>query len=134
MKLLSVKTTHAGEIFEGEFNMTFNDTDKIYFDFECISATMPTSYTLNFRKANSDKDFYQMIQQFQPADTYQDWTLATYINNLKNFFNLNVDVDDLRNKFLLNFNEDWITNQKPEIIKNQWQLLRMSRKPIRHFY
>lgn len=111
------KTTHAGEIFEGEFNMTFNDTDKIYFDFECISATMPTSYTLNFRKANSDKDFYQMHPTIPTGRYLPDWTLATYINNLKNFFNLNIDVDDLRNKFLLNFNEDWITNQKPEIIK-----------------
>lgn len=111
-----VKNSTAGQVIEGEFDMTFNDTDKIYFDFDCAVAVLPISYTLSFRKAKADKEFYQMHPTIPTGRYLPDWTLATYINNIKNWFNLDIDTDDLRNRLLLNFNEDWITNQKPEII------------------
>lgn len=60
---------------------------------------------------------YQMHPTIPTGRYLPDWTLATYINNIKNWFNLDVDIDDLRNKFILNFNEDWISDQLPEIIK-----------------
>lgn len=126
-------STHEGEVFQGEFDMSFEDTNKIYFDFECINDVMPISYTLNFRKANSDKDFYQMHPTIQTGRYLPNWTLATYINNIKNWFNLDVDIDDLRNKFVLKFNEDWITNQLPEIIKKSMAVKSYEQTPYQAF-
>lgn len=127
------KTVETGTVIEGEFDMDFTDNDKIYFDFEFISAILPISYTLNFRKANGDKDFHQMHPTIPLGRYLPDWTLATYINNIKNWFNLDVDIDDLRNKFIMNFNEDWIKNQLPEIITKSMAVKTYEQSPYQAF-
>ncbi len=47
-----------------------------------------------------------------------DWTFGTYINNLKNQFNLNIKIDDLKKEMTLNFNEKITETEKTFVVEN----------------
>lgn len=131
--VFSRKNTEAGTVIEGEFTMTFTDGDKLYFDYECIETLMPLSYTLNFRKADGDKDFHQLHPTIPTGRYLPDWTLATYLNNIKNWFNLDIDIDDLRHKLVLNFNEEWFLNQVPVQLQKNLQITAYQQTPYAAF-
>lgn len=129
----SRKNIESGENISGEFTMFFNDGDIIQFDYECIETLMPLSYTLNFRKADGDKDFHQLHPTIPTGRYLPDWTLATYLNNIKNWFNLDIDIDDLRNKLILNFNEEWFLNQVPVQLQKNLQITAYQQTPYAAF-
>lgn len=107
----------VSKIYEETIEITVNESQlgkNITFTYLTPSNVMPTyeiSVTLQTQNA-----FYQMHPTIPIGRYCPDWTFATYLNNIKNWFNLNIDVDDLRNKLLLNFNEDWIINQLPTVL------------------
>lgn len=103
----------------------------IRFNYLTPASSMPTySITVQLKTQNA---LYQMHPTIETGRYLPDWTLPTYINNLKNWFNLDVDIDDLRNKFILNFNEDWITNQLPEVIKKSMAITSYEQTPYQAF-
>jgi hypothetical protein len=110
------KNNTAGEVIQGEFTMNFNSGERIYFYFVCIEEVLPISYTIGYRIANADKEFHEMHPTIQLGRYLPDWTFATYLNNLKNWFNLDIDIDDLTKKLVMNFNENWIKNQVPQVL------------------
>jgi hypothetical protein len=124
------KNQTSGEVIEGEFTMDFIAGDRIYFDFDCVQEVMPLSYTIGYRIGNGDKDFYQMHPTIDLGRYLPNWTVATYLNNIKNWFNLKFDIDDLSKKVSLNFNEDWLKNQQPQVLRKSMAIKSYDPKPI----
>jgi hypothetical protein len=92
-----------------------------------INSLPDYSLTIQLR---INKDFMQMHPTIQLGRYLPDWTFATYVNNLKNWFNLKFDIDDLTKKLQLNFNESWLKNQKPTILNKSMSFKSYEPKPI----
>jgi hypothetical protein len=95
-------------------------------------SEMPHSYSLTLVKSES-VIFHQMHPTINTGRYLPDWTLSTYINNLKNFLNLDIDIDDVTKTLPLNFNENWITIQKPEILKKSMSIVSYEQNPYNAF-
>ncbi len=61
--------------------------------------------------------YHQMHPTIQLGRYLPDWTLGTYINELQNLFNLEINIDDFAKKMTLDFNEETIVNSIPYIEK-----------------
>lgn len=83
---------------------------------------MPISYEVTFRKAGADRDYKMMHPTIQTGRFLPDWTFATYLNECKKLFNLDIDIDDFTKSLTLNFNENFIENNLPEVIKKSLAL------------
>jgi len=81
----------------------------------------------------TQNDFHQMHPTIELGRYCPDWTFATYLNNIKNFFNLDIDPDDATKKLILNFNEDWIVNQLPEILNKSMAIKSYDQTPYEAF-
>lgn len=124
------KNSTSGENINGEFTMDFLAGERIRFDYYCIEEVMPLDYTIGYRLANEDKDFHQMHPTIPLGRYLPNWTLATYLNNIKNWFNLKIDIDDLTKKVNLNFNENWLKNQQPEVLRKSMAIKSYDPKPF----
>ena len=115
--LLFVNTTNGvNKIFSGthEFNGTAGDV--ITISYYNLHQNPPVDYNLSFLKTDETKPFYQFHPTIELGRYTPDWTLGTYINELKKLFNLKVDTDDFRKKLSLNFNNTIIEISEKEII------------------
>lgn len=110
----SIITDHV--VIEGSYTVTASTAGNIIVKYGNKYEQMPYEYTLTIQK-NEKKIFYEMHPTIQTGRFLPDWNLSTYINQLKLWFNLDLDIDDFTKTFSLNFNEDFIENSKPEIVK-----------------
>lgn len=124
----------TAQVYESAVEISVSESQlglPITFYYRTPKPYLPT-YTISV-ELKTQNAFYQMHPTISTGRYLPDWTLATYINNIKNWFNLDVDIDDLRNKFILNFNEDWITNQLPEIINKSMAISSYEQAPYQAF-
>ena len=77
---------------------------------------MPLSYSLSLN-SSIDKPYYKMHPTIQLGRFIPDWTFASYLNALQNFFNLDISIDDFSKKMYLNFNENTIATGEKVIVK-----------------
>jgi len=54
--------------------------------------------------------YFQMHPTIQLGRYLPDWTFATYLNEMQNLFNLEINPDDFAKKLTINFNEETIAN------------------------
>lgn len=80
-----------------------------------------------------DKEFQQMHPTIQTGRYCPDWTFGTYLNNIKNFFNLDVEIDDFAKKLEFNFNEDWIINSIPVVLQKSLAIKSYDQSPYNSF-
>lgn len=71
---------------------------------------------------NEDNSYYQMHPTIELGRYVPEWTFGTYLNELKNIFNLKIEIDDLRKKVSLNFNEDIIETPAKEVLKKSLKI------------
>jgi hypothetical protein len=76
--------------------------------------SLPT-YSLGV-KVTYPNEYNQMHPTINLSRYTPDWTFATYLNALQNFFNLEITPDDFTKKLTLNFNADSIINGEKTIL------------------
>lgn len=64
-----------------------------------------------------EKEYHQMHPTIQLGRYVPDWTFGTYLNALKNMFNLEINIDDLAKKVTLDFNEETISMGSKAVLK-----------------
>lgn len=124
----------SGKTYEGAVEITVTASqlgNPVVFSYFTPENVYP-DYEISIQ-FKTETPFYQMHPTIETGRYLPDWSLATYINNLKNWFNLDVDIDDIRNKLLLNFNEDWISHQLPEIITKSMAIISYDASPYEAF-
>jgi hypothetical protein len=92
----------------GDFEMQFEAGDTIVFEYWCANEVFPISYSLKYRRSDGDKDFYQFHPTISLGRYLPDWTVATYLNELKKLFNLQFTIDDFTKSFYVDYNEEEI--------------------------
>lgn len=114
---LFVNTTNGvDKVFSGtqEFNPTAGQSITIaYYN---LHQNLPVEYTLSLVKVEDTKVLYEFHPTIELGRYVPEWSFGTYLNELKKFFNLKVDIDDFRKKISLNFNDDLIVSAPKEII------------------
>jgi len=93
---------------------------------------MPLSYSLSL-KSSIDKPYYKMHPTIQLGRFVPDWTFATYLNALQNFFNLEITIDDFAKKMTINFNENAIASGDKVIINKSMLSTTYEKTPYNAF-
>ena len=75
----------------------------------------PSFFEVSANVKDAERDYMQMHPTIDLKRYCPDWTVATYINELKKLFNLKVDSDDIKKEITLNFNETLTDTQTPHI-------------------
>ena len=101
----------ADKTFSGEIELNANEIGSFLFIIQSIDETMPTSYTLTLQKKDA-RLFQEMHPTIELGRFLPDWSFGTYINELKNFFNLDVQPIEETKTLSINFNEDEIKTNK----------------------
>lgn len=103
--------------YNGSCEFTGSAGDSIVIVYQDLHKRMPINYSLSILKEDEKKTFFEFHPTIELGRYLPDWTFGTYLNELKKFFNLKVDIDDLRKTISLNFNESIIEISQKEIIK-----------------
>lgn len=100
--------------------------------FISAESTMPTSFSVVLKKKFS-KNWKQMHPTIQLGRYVPDWSFATYLNALQNFFNLEIKIDELSKKVEINFNEDTIINPENVFVKKSLAITSYDQTPYNAF-
>lgn len=122
------------KIYEEKIEISVSESQlglPIRFTYITPLNSMPT-YQISV-ELQTQNAFYQMHPTISLGRYLPDWTFGSYLNNIKNLFNLDLDPDDLTKKLNLNFNEDWIVNQQPEILKKSMIIKSYEQNPYEAF-
>ncbi|UOX32437.1 hypothetical protein LXD69_10270 [Flavobacterium sediminilitoris] len=101
-------------IVQGTFEVAV--TGDLKFHYFNPQQQMPVDYYIRFTPDIS-KEYTFMHPTLNLGRFLPEWSVGSYINNLKNLFNLDVDIDDFKKTITLNFNENIDINEKPVIIE-----------------
>jgi hypothetical protein len=121
------------QIYEGsvEFEVTTEEeTHQLLFQYSTHEAVMPP-YALSL--SNTNKKYYQMHPTIQLGRYVPDWTFGTYLNELQNLFNLEINPDDFSKKLIVDFNEETIATSIPYIDKKSLELVSYDPNPFNAF-
>ncbi|MFV5696700.1 hypothetical protein ACM55G_14820 [Flavobacterium sp. LB3P122] len=78
-------------------------------------------------------DYYEMHPTIELGRYVPDWTFATYLNNLQNLFNVEINIDDLAKKMTIDFNEESISTGKKSVIKKSLAFTGYEQTPLDAF-
>lgn len=71
----------------------------------------PIQQTIEIRQDVENEIFLDAHPTIEFKRYLPDWTLIEYLNNLKNIFNLKIDVDEIKKELTINYNEeDYLIN------------------------
>jgi len=88
--LFTVKeVTGSSVVITGSREISVDSAITLTLEFVSYAEVMPISYSFAISKL-FDKSFNQMHPTIELGRYCPDWTFATYINALKNFFNLDI--------------------------------------------
>ena len=91
--------------------------------YHCFSREMPLDYLIEYAEDLPDLEFYDQHPSIDFSRHLPEWSVAEYINNLKNTWNLKVSIDDVAKEVKLNFNEeDYLINGPMVIIRKSLQI------------
>jgi len=106
------------KVYKGTVKIEITDDlvgSKLYVRYFSPSNVFPT-YRITKRIQYSNT-YYQMHPTMQLGRYLPDWTFGTYLNELQNLFNLEINPDDFSKKLRIDFNEETIVNTPPYIEK-----------------
>ena len=121
------------EIVEGSYIIDVAGAGNIEFWYFNKYEQMPYTYSLSVvrKEVNS---FYEMNPTIETGRFLPEWTGATYLNELKTLFNLNIEIDELRKRVSLTFNQDWILNSVAEVLKKSLAITTYEQSPYTAFH
>ena len=94
------------EEFSGELVLNIDDpNDDITFSFYCSREYLP-DYDLYFTKDVPDTYLYDPHPTLDFNRYLPDWSVSSYLNNLQNFFNLDIGIDEITKTIAINYNEE----------------------------
>ncbi|HSD07890.1 hypothetical protein [Flavobacterium sp.] len=79
------------------------------------------------------KTYYQMHPTIQLGRYLPDWTFGTYLNEMQNLFNLEINPDDFAKKLSINFNEETIINTATYVEKKSLMMTSYDPSPYNAF-
>jgi len=95
--------------------------DCVFF-YEYPLQQLPINYSIELIASGEEKEFHQMHPTINLGRYAPDWTVGTYLNNLKNQFNLDITLDDFKKEISLNLNETIHETEEPAIISQSLTL------------
>jgi hypothetical protein len=129
---LAINTLGFNNYIEGCYRHNWDEGSKTYkgsFSFDVLPANVGQSLKVvylnrfEFQPESNlkihlkfENNYYQMHPTIELGRYLPDWTAGTYINALKNSFNLDVIIDDFERNIVLNFNEEEIVNASNEFL------------------
>ena len=120
--LFQTKTKEANKIFTGSCEFTGVAGEGIIVRFEDLHQNAPVEYSLKILNADYKRQFYEFHPTIELGRYVPEWDFGTYLNALKNEFNLRVDIDDVKKILSLNFNEESIVNGKNEPLRKSLRI------------
>jgi hypothetical protein len=116
-KIWVFRTSLTSEIrnLKGEMEFSCLGDSTITFKYYNNSQLEPIEYELYYRRAGDEKIFNEFHPTINLGRFVPDWTVGSYLNNLKNQFNLDVTLTDAKKEIALNFNETLNDSLVPEI-------------------
>lgn len=103
------ETSHT---YSGVFEMVASSAGNFILFLSVFRTTQLGSITVSVRK-NEEKYFQQPNPTIELGRYVPDWTFGTYLNELKNFFNLDIEIDDFTKTMNLNFFDETLINEVP---------------------
>lgn len=109
-------------VYEGEFNFEVEDGDVIRLIYHTFDNKFPTVYSNVIVDDNDPLEYKDFHPTIDFSRYLPDWTLITYINNLKKRFNLKIDIDDVANSISINYNKDYINSKNMIKLTNNFEI------------
>lgn len=103
------ETSHT---YSGVFEMAASSAGNFVLYLSVFATAQLGSITVSIRK-NEEKYFQQPNPTIELGRYVPDWTFGTYLNELKNFFNLDIEIDDFTKTMNLNFFDETLINEVP---------------------
>lgn len=107
--------------FTGSFEVTISD-EEVGTTIRLVWARFiegdPNPIEFQIRWSNESKPFQMMHPTIELGRYVPDWTLSTYINEIKNKFCLQVDFDNINKVATFNYASDQVTKGNPYVLKN----------------
>lgn len=107
----------TNQVYSGTCEFSGSAGDSIVIYYQDLHSRMPINYSLTIVNQDLSKTFYEFHPTIPLGRYLPDWTFGTYLNELKKFFNLQVDIDDFRKTIALNFNDAIIEISEKVVIK-----------------
>lgn len=82
----------------------------------------PISIEMTLSLNDGSRELYQMHPTIDFSRYVPDWTVAKYLNELKNLFNISITPNDFKKEIVLDFNELIDDNEAPEIIRESLKI------------
>ena len=93
---------------------------------------VPLSVSI-FQSTVYEKVYFQMHPTIQLGRYLPDWTFGTYLNELQNLFNLEINIDDFAKKITIDFNEDTIENSSTYVVNKSLEMTSYEQTPYNAF-
>lgn len=90
--------------------------------YEDTYQNLPINYSIELILLADEKEFNQMHPTIPLGRYAPEWTVGSYLNYLKNQFNLDITLDDFKKEITLNLNEELVLNEIPAIISQSLSL------------
>lgn len=110
-------STSAAGVYKGTIKIVVSASEvgqSIRIGYYSTSNTLPT-YSLGL-KITYPNEYNQMHPTIDLSRYTPDWTFATYLNAIQNFFNLEITPNDFTKKLTLKFNSESIINGEKVIV------------------
>ena len=86
-----------------------------------------------FQSTVYEKVYFQMHPTIQLGRYLPDWTFGTYLNELQNLFNLEINIDDFAKKITIDFNEETIENSSTYVVNKSLEMTSYEQTPYNAF-
>ena len=113
-----ITSSNQNDFYEGSYTYSMPAAEvgqSIAFEYFNSHKVDPSFFEVSANVKDAERDYMQMHPTIDLKRYCPDWTVATYINELKKLFNLKVDSDDIKKEITLNFNETLTDTQTPHI-------------------
>lgn len=107
----------SSQTYSGSVEITANNVG-IFIVFLIVKSTSRISNYSVISKKNKDNLFIMPHPTIQLGRFLPDWTFGTYLNELKNFFNLDIEINDFDKTMTINFFENVLKSETPLVLKN----------------
>lgn len=126
-------TNSANQVFEGEIELNVVSGGVLRFLYISLYQEMPVEYEIKFGTKGAERTYQMMHPTIHLSRFVPDWTVASYINAIKNFFNLEITIDDFMKTLSINFNEQKISDAEKIIIAKSLHVATYDQAPFNAF-
>jgi len=103
----------------------------IVMEYYCAFEDLPVHSI--FLSSNYAQIYNQMHPTIELGRYLPDWTFGTYLNELQNLFNLEINIDDFAKKITIDFNEDTIENSSTYVVNKSLEMTSYEQTPYNAF-